>query len=257
MKKNTKAVKKQEPIVFIDGSKIVTDSLLVACEFDKRHDVVIRKIENTIKRNEKLKITGHIFGVSKYKDHSGKWNKKYLLNRDAFLEIAMSFTGDRAAQLRNVFIKAFNKLETFANRKKYNQDYIKTRHEGKIIRHKETDALAILKEYGRECGASNGFLNNIYSGYTRMSNKALFIIQKGVKHKNVKEELNTDQLRIVAVAEIVIRDLVLEQIKLKADYHYIYYLVKDKIKDFAELIGKTEVPSFQIENKNQAQLSLF
>jgi len=46
-----------------------------------------------------------------YTDAKGERRKEYVLNRDAFLWFAMSFTGKRADRFRADFIKAFNAME--------------------------------------------------------------------------------------------------------------------------------------------------
>jgi len=84
-----------------------TTSLLVAEKFEKRHDHVLRKIEKlSSKTFTHLKI-----GVSEYQDESGRKNKMYLLNRDAFSFIAMGFTGTRAEEWKLKYIDAFNQME--------------------------------------------------------------------------------------------------------------------------------------------------
>ncbi len=89
-----------------DG-EAVTTSLLVAEKFNKRHDTVIRKIENLSQETfTRLKIA-----VSDYVDQSGKANKMYLLNRDAFSFVAMGFTGKKADQWKLAFIDGFNRME--------------------------------------------------------------------------------------------------------------------------------------------------
>lgn len=248
-------VRKQEPIVFVDGSKIVTDSLAIAREYGKQHKNVLQKIERSIEKCKKFGITELIFKPSEYKDSTGKLNRKYFLNRDAYLEVAVTFTGDRAFQLRIVFIKAFNRLEAFQNKKDHNHDYIQARQEGKFIRHDETDVLKILINYAVESGCSDGFIKNCYTNYTNMVNNALFVIPKG--HKKVRESLEEFQLRRVAVAEELVGRLVLEEIAIKSNYKEIYYICKDKIVALGEVVGRTYVPQSQIENGVSEQLQIF
>lgn len=58
-------------LVFINDKEVMTDSLIVARAFGKRHDHVIRDIEMII-RNVADIPTAPKFGVSEYKDSTGR-----------------------------------------------------------------------------------------------------------------------------------------------------------------------------------------
>jgi len=87
----------------------MVNSLDIAERFEKRHDVVIKTIENDIAFKEFL--TDHKIVVSKYKDKSGKFNKYYWLDRDAFSYFVMGFTGEKAKRWKLDYIRAFNEME--------------------------------------------------------------------------------------------------------------------------------------------------
>lgn len=95
-------------LVFADGKKAVTNSLIVAKTFHKRHDNVVRDIE---KLDCSESFTHLNFEVSEYLDRSGKANKMYKISRDGFAFLAMGFTGKEAAKFKEAFIAAFNKME--------------------------------------------------------------------------------------------------------------------------------------------------
>jgi Rha family phage regulatory protein len=65
--------------------------------FDKRHDHVLRDIEEIVSRADEEALPN--FGVSTYKDASGKSNPCYLLTRDGFTFTAMGFTGAKARRV--------------------------------------------------------------------------------------------------------------------------------------------------------------
>ncbi|MFY0127901.1 MULTISPECIES: Rha family transcriptional regulator [Bacillus cereus group] len=107
----------QEPIshlVFIDGDAVVTDSLTVAEVFDKEHAKVIRSIEGLQCSKEFAEAN---FGVSVYRDRSGKRNKKYLLKRDGLMFLIMGYTGEKAAKFKEMFINEFNRMEEYIKQK--------------------------------------------------------------------------------------------------------------------------------------------
>jgi len=108
-----KSIKIKTDLVQKDESdELFTTSLLVAKKFEKRHDTVIRKISKLKKET----FTRLNIAVSEYMDESGKSNKMYLLNRDAFLFVSMGFTGEKAEEWKLDFIDAFNKMEAIIKR---------------------------------------------------------------------------------------------------------------------------------------------
>ena len=81
--------------------------------FEKRHDKVLRSVDDLLTSAEfgELKSTHPKIGLSAYEDNSGKSNKMYLLDRDAFSLIVMGFTGKKALVFKIKYIEGFNKLE--------------------------------------------------------------------------------------------------------------------------------------------------
>jgi len=72
-------------LVTINKNQVVTSSLKVAEYFGKRHDTVLRAVENGL-----FKTT--------YTDEKGEKRPMYLMNRDFFTFVVMGFTGKKAAE---------------------------------------------------------------------------------------------------------------------------------------------------------------
>ena len=70
-----------------DG-KVVVSSRVVAKDFGKRHDSVLRNIETLIAEMSTPQNCG-LFIESQYKASNGKVNKEYLLTRDGFSLLVM------------------------------------------------------------------------------------------------------------------------------------------------------------------------
>ena len=99
----------------------VVSSRKVAETFSKRHDSVLRDIQNTIASLTEIslhKIVGPNFKPelnfisSTYKDR-GKKYPEYLLTRDGFTLLAMGFTGKKAMAFKVAYINRFNEMESF------------------------------------------------------------------------------------------------------------------------------------------------
>ena len=98
-----------ENLVFKNNAgQILTNSLLVAEKFGKKHYHVIDSIKNLLNSHEK---SGQFFVSSTYVDDSGKSNPMFVMNRDGFTLLAMGFTGEKALQFKLEYIEAFNNME--------------------------------------------------------------------------------------------------------------------------------------------------
>lgn len=95
----------------IDG-QITTTSQQIAAHFNKVHRDVVRAIEN-IECSAEFRLRN--FAQSSFEaemPNGGKRkHKSYRLTRDGFVFLAMGFTGKDAAQWKEAYITAFNKME--------------------------------------------------------------------------------------------------------------------------------------------------
>ena len=91
----------------LEGQLLVS-SREIATNFEKQHKHVIEKIENT--RAENLAVL-EMFIESTYVASNGKTNKEYLITRDGFSLLVMSFTGAKAMTWKLKYIEAFNQME--------------------------------------------------------------------------------------------------------------------------------------------------
>ena len=91
-------------------SEATASSTLVAERFEKRHDNVLRDIENLKKEcPEEFWLLN--FEERDYIDERGKTYPSYEMTRDGFSLLTMGFTGSKAVQWKTDFIKAFNAME--------------------------------------------------------------------------------------------------------------------------------------------------
>lgn len=95
-------------LVFNQNGKLKTDSLIIAMFFEKEHKNVMRSIRNLECSSEFHELN---FELTDYIDKNGERQPKYEMSRDGFMFLAMGFTGTKAAQWKEAFIKAFNKME--------------------------------------------------------------------------------------------------------------------------------------------------
>ena len=89
-----------------DGQLVVT-SRQIAEDFEKEHKNVLQTISNLAAENSAVK---NLIIESTY-EVRGKEYPEYLLNRDGFSLLVMSFTGAKALEWKLKYIEAFNKME--------------------------------------------------------------------------------------------------------------------------------------------------
>lgn len=105
-------------LVHRENNKAFADSLIVAKEFNKRPEFINRKINAFLNSGiDELKKFGQLnFEPIFYKDSYNRDQIKYDITEDGFLELAMSFTGDKSRLIRTRFIKAFREALDEINR---------------------------------------------------------------------------------------------------------------------------------------------
>jgi anti-repressor protein len=99
--------------VFIQHNRPVTDSLLVAETFGKRHDNVIRDIKELECSSEFSLLN---FEESSYTAGNGQSYTKYLITQDGFAFLVMGYTGKEAARFKEMYITEFNRMRDELNK---------------------------------------------------------------------------------------------------------------------------------------------
>lgn len=95
-------------LVFIDNSRPVTDSLIVAETFGKRHDNVLQDIQN-LECSPEFSLLN--FQESTYTNDRGRTYPKYLITQDGFSFLVMGYTGREAARFKEMYIAEFNRMK--------------------------------------------------------------------------------------------------------------------------------------------------
>ena len=107
-----------EDLIKVSKSKdsAYTDSLNIAEVFEKQHSHILRDIDNIIRLKvyqDDIKISASKFGLSSYKDKSGKKNRKFNITKDGFALLAMGYTGEKAFGIFLAYINFLFQLKNF------------------------------------------------------------------------------------------------------------------------------------------------
>lgn len=101
------------PDLEITEGHVTTTSRQIAAHFNKRHDTVLRAIRN-LECSDEYRHRNFAETVESRPNPSGGApieSVAYRMTRDGFVFLAMGFTGKEAAQWKEAYINAFNKME--------------------------------------------------------------------------------------------------------------------------------------------------
>ena len=89
------------------------DSRFVAETFEKGHREVLRSIDQILSEDSGYsdEFNRCNFAPISYTDVRGRKQRCYAMTRDGFVILAMGFTGKKAAQFKEAYIKCFNEME--------------------------------------------------------------------------------------------------------------------------------------------------
>lgn len=100
----------QNNLVRMFKNQVVVSSVQLAEHFDKEHKNVLRLISSLLSSFNKQRLSKHFF-KSNYTDNKGERRPMYLMDRDGFSLLVMSFKGEKALKWKLDFIDAFNAME--------------------------------------------------------------------------------------------------------------------------------------------------
>lgn len=181
--------------VFVDNHDTArVDSLFVAEFFEKNHKEVLRDI---------LKITDPLSGLSEefrqrnfapssYRNQQNKKQPCYYLTRDGFTMLVMGYTGQKAMQFKELYIKRFNEMESMI------KSLVMARQEFPLL----TDNIKLLHESPKPYHFSNecDMLNRIVIGMKAKQ----FRIANGIdKGKSIRPYLSEKQIQMLEILQKV------------------------------------------------------
>ena len=168
-------------------------SLQVAHEFDRRHDNVIRDIQN-LDCSDNFRLLN--FEESTYRNEQNKKQPMFLLTRDGFMFLVMGYRGSKAAAIKEAIIKRFNDMEAFI------RDYLLTKDDFPAFTQAIMDAHQEPKSY--HYSNEYNMINRIVLGMDAKHFREAHGIQEA---KSIRPFLSNDQSK-------AIKKLQLEDIRL-------------------------------------------
>jgi Rha family phage regulatory protein len=167
---------------------ILVDSLYVAKFFDKEHKNVIRDIERLLEENSGLSSQFNTLNFERisYKDTMNRNQRAYAMTRDGFVILAMGYTGKKAMEFKEAYIKRFNEMELFM------KTLLSARKEFPEL----AENIKLIHEHPKPYHFSNecDMINRVAIGMTAKQ----FRIQNEIKDgESIRPYLNEQQIKII------------------------------------------------------------
>ena len=181
--------------VFVDNHDTArVDSLFVAELFEKNHKEVLRDIRKITDPLSGLseEFRQRNFAPSSYRNQQNKKQPCYYLTRDGFTMLVMGYTGQKAMQFKELYIKRFNEMESMI------KSLVMARQEFPLL----TENVKLLHESPKPYHFSNecDMLNRIVIGMTAKQ----FRIANGIdKGKSIRPYLSEKQIQMLEILQKV------------------------------------------------------
>ncbi|WAW09284.1 Rha family transcriptional regulator [Oxalobacter vibrioformis] len=228
-----------EKLVSVNNQEPVTTSLIVAEKFNKRHDHVLRAIQN-LECSDGFRLLN--FGESSYRNEQNKKQPMYHITRDGFMFLAMGFTGKKAARWKECFIDAFRKMgATLVMRS--SSEWNAARIENKTGRRVLTDAIQyVLIPYAISQGSRNHGM--MFVSYTRLV--------QSCTSSDKRDSLPAHVLAKISVLEVSAATEILKLVARNVHYREIYQAVKSEINEIVRLWNALPIANANIKQLEAA-----
>lgn len=177
--------------------------------------------------------------ASRKRESGGGVQEKYaLLNEDqAYFLLTLSRNTSKVVDLKRRLVREFGKLRK-KQESRARVAWQQARLEGKDARRHETDTIQDFVEYATEQGSKSARM--YYVNITRMTHKALFVVECGLGKENcLRDLLDGMQLSFLAAAEYVAAKALKDGMEEGMPYKDIYQLAKERVHAYASAVGQT------------------
>lgn len=210
--------------IFADAKEVArVDSRYVAEVFEKRHDHVLRDIRYLLSPESGMSREFGLsnFGESSYMNSQGKKQPCYCMTRDGFTFLVMGYTGKKAAQFKEAYIKRFNEMENFI------QNIRDARMEFPAL----TEQILLLHENPKPYHFSNecDMINRIVTGKSAKQIREENDIPKGESIRPCLTETQLDHVRKLSQLDVGLMLAMpdYDQRKRHLEWYYMKHLQKN------------------------------
>ena len=220
-------------LVNIHEGRVVVSTLDIAKHFDKQHKDVLKSVRNVECSNEFVERN---FSLISYQDINNRTQPCYLLTKDGFAFLVMGFTGKKASEWKEKYIKAFNQMEKRLLKQKDDEEWKQARLNSKGVRKSFTDTIKEFVSYAESQGSTQA--NFYYSNLTKMEYKALNLIDKFSNDKDFRNQLDLMEISFLVTAETICKLAIEEGMRRKLTYKEVYQLAKAHVIQYSNVVNQ-------------------
>lgn len=229
-------------LVKLDGKEPVVSTLVIAEGMELEHRAVMQLVDKYRERLEKKWgiVTFEMLKIDRKK--RGRPVRYAWLNEEqALFIVTLMQNSDKVLGFKATLVDAFvkqRKLIAKLSTQRQNKAWLEQRELGKVSRKEETDAIQAFVEYAQEHGSMHP--DKYYIHFTKATYKALFVVEQ--QFKEMRNILAGQQLQVLAAADLTVANAIKYGMERNLPYKEIYQLAKERLAQFAALVGKTLVP---------------
>lgn len=220
-------------LVNVYEGRVVVSTVEIAKHFEKQHKDILKAIRNLECSKEFVERN---YSPISYQDSNNRIQPCYLLTKDGFAFLVMGFTGKKAAEWKEKYIKAFNLMEKRLLKEKDNEEWKQARLNSKGVRKSFTDTIKEFVSYAESQGSTQAHF--YYSNLTKMEYKALGLVDKFSNDKDFRNQLDLMELSFLVTAENICKLAIEEGMRRELTYKETYQLAKEHVMQYANLITK-------------------
>jgi phage regulator Rha-like protein len=235
----------------IENNEIYVSTNIIAQELNRQHRLIINLVKTYKKELELLGVITFEKLLHKT-EKGGQPLKAYFLNEEQFIFLVMNMRTkanelDQVMRMKLKISKEFHQMRKWIleqKTQKQNQEYLETRGKSKLGRKQETDIIKQFIEYAKSQGSKSA--EKYYMNFSKMENSAFFILKE--KFKNVREILSISQLSKIIVADMIVKQAIIEGMDKNMFYKDIYQEAKKRVVEMANSLGfKDVLPSIEFK----------
>ena len=220
-------------LVVMHNSKPMVSSQLIADKFGKVHRDVIRAIKN-LECSEDFKVRN--FGTCSFTNKMNRSFDGYMMTKDGFAFLCMGFTGKKAGEWKEKYIKAFNQMEKRLLRQNNDIQWKQARAQSIGVRKEVSDTIKDFVEYAESQGSKSA--SRYYGSITKMEYAALELLQFSEKVPDkFRDTLDSMALSFLMTAEYIAKNSIIKGMNEELHYKEIYMLAKSNVYSFSETIN--------------------
>ena len=219
-------------LVVLQNDIPMVSSQLVGEKFGKVHAKLMIDI-NKLHCSESFKVAN--YRTCSFTNKMNRSFDGYMMTKDGFAFLCMGFTGKKAGEWKEKYIKAFNSMEQSLLIKSSGVEWKQARLQSIGARRSVTDQIAEFVKYATKQGSKSAAM--YFANITKMEYKALELISKNEKvPKGFRDTLDAMDLSFLTTAEYVARKALQDGMSSELHYKEIYIYAKQAVFNYANTV---------------------